>query len=99
MSFSVIEYNISTLPVTGSIEVDSKTRELQDYQRGAEMELMKDRDERLKEILKDIQDVIAVIAKKEGYDYILNDRVLLYKNESMDISEQILKQLNDNLKK
>lgn len=81
------------------VDIDSKTKELQEFQRNAEMELMKDRDTKLKEILKDIQDVIEKFAKKEGYSLVVNDRVLLYGDPGMDISKEILKQLNDNYNK
>jgi len=80
-------------------EIEKKTRLLQDFQRNTEMDLRKTRDEKLKEILKDIQDVVEEIAKKEKYDFILNDRVLLYGNESADISKSILTDLNKKYKK
>lgn len=80
-------------------EIDAKTRELQEFQRESEKTLITDRDERLKEILQDIQTIVENIAKKEGYDLILNERVLLFGNDSMDISQTVLKQLNENYKK
>lgn len=80
-------------------EINAKTKELQEFQRTSEMTLVKDRDERLKEILQDIQGVVEDFAKKEKYDLIFNERTLLYGDDSMDITPTVLKQLNDNYKK
>ncbi len=80
-------------------EIDSKTKDLQEYQRSAEMDLRKDRDDRLKEVLQDIQAIVDDFAKQKGYDFILNIRVLLYGNKSLDVSSEVLKVLNENYKK
>jgi len=80
-------------------EIDKKTVELQEFQRNAEVSLREERNEKLKEVLQDIQDVVEGIAKEKGYDYILNDRVLLYGNESLNISNEVLTKLNENYKK
>lgn len=80
-------------------EIYELTRDLQEFQRTAETDLTEQRNERLKEVLQDIQDVVEEIAKQKNYDYILNDRVLLYGKETLDISQDVLKQLNDNYKK
>ncbi|MFC1709459.1 OmpH family outer membrane protein [Candidatus Omnitrophota bacterium] len=80
-------------------EIDKKTRELQEFQRSAEVDLRETRNERLKEVLEDIQEVVEEIAKQNKYDYILNDRVLLYGGENLDISDEVLKKLNERYKK
>lgn len=80
-------------------EITKKTKDLQEFQRTTETTLLKERDERLKEILDDIQKVVTELAKKEGYTLIVNDRVLLYGDPSMDISKKVLDQLNDNYSK
>jgi outer membrane protein len=79
-------------------QIDTKTKELQEFQRTAELDLRKQRDDRLKEVLQDIEDVIEGIAKQKGYDFIFNDRMLLYSNKSLDISKDVLQSLNDNYK-
>ncbi|MDD4908927.1 MAG: OmpH family outer membrane protein, partial [Candidatus Omnitrophica bacterium] len=63
----------------------------QEYQRVQETELRKDRDEKMKEILKDIEKAVSEYAKKEGFTLVLNDRVLVYQDKSMDITEPVLK--------
>jgi len=80
-------------------EIQKKAQNLEAFQREAETDLRKERDERLKEILQDIQEVVEVIAKKEGYDVILNDRVMLYGDKKMNISKKILAELNAKYKK
>ena len=80
-------------------EIDSLTRDLQEFQRSAEMDLRRQRDEKLREILKDIQDTIKEIAKDKKYTFVLNERVLLYGDDNLDISDDILKKLNDSYKK
>ncbi|MDD5006197.1 MAG: OmpH family outer membrane protein [Candidatus Omnitrophica bacterium] len=80
-------------------EIDGMAKELQEYQSKAEASLRKDRDEKLKEVLKDIQAVVEKMAKDKGYDLILNGRTLLYGNNAMDITEGIVKILNGNYKK
>lgn len=79
-------------------EIDKKTKDLQEFQRSAELDLRKERDEKLKEILKDIQDVVETVAKQKGYDFILNEKMILYGNKSLDITKDVLKIVNDNYK-
>jgi len=80
-------------------EIDKLAQGLQEYQRNAETTLIKDRNDKLQEVLKDIQGVVDEIAKQEGYDYILNERALLYGNSKLSISDAVLKKLNDKYKK
>lgn len=80
-------------------EIFELTKDLQEFQRTAETDLTEQRNERLKEVLQDIQDVVEEIAKQNKYDYILNDRVLLYGDETLNISQDVLKKLNENHKK
>jgi outer membrane protein len=80
-------------------EIDKLTQELQEFQRTAEIDLREQRNEKLKEVLQDIQVVVDELAKQNKYDYILNDRVLLYGSESLDISKEVLKKLSENYKK
>ncbi|NQU18676.1 OmpH family outer membrane protein [bacterium] len=80
-------------------EIDGLTRDLQEFQRSAEMDLRSQRDEKLREILKDIQDTIKEVAKDKKYTFVLNERVLLYGDDNLNISDDILKKLNDSYTK
>lgn len=80
-------------------QLDSKMKALQQFDQEATTDLRKQRDDLVKEILKDIEKVIHEYAQKEKYDLIFNDRILLYGDESLDISQSLLKNLNDKYKK
>ena len=75
-------------------ELQAKAKALQDFDRQRQGELRKDQDERMKEILKDIEDAVKKYSEKEGYVVIFNDRVLVYQNKNMDITGQIIDILN-----
>lgn len=77
------------------VEFDEKVKVLQEFDRAATTDLRKQRDDFLKEILKEIEKVIRDFAQKEGYSIVFNDRVLLYADEQMDITEPLIKILNE----
>ncbi len=72
-------------------ELENKVKALQEYMRVQETDLRKDRDEKMKEILKDIEKAVGEYAKKEGYTLIFNDRVLVYQDKTMEITDPVLK--------
>jgi len=74
-------------------ELDYKIKSLQDFDRDKTQDLRKQRDERMKEILKDIESAISQYAKKEGYTLVFNDRVLVYQDKSLDITDKVLEVL------
>jgi len=76
-------------------EIEKMRTDLIEYDRQKKTDLTKERDEKIREILLEIEKVVSDYAKKEGYAYILNDRVLIYGDKANDISELILKILND----
>jgi outer membrane protein len=75
-------------------ELETKVKTLQDLDRQNQTDLRKEQDEKMKELLKDIEDVIKQYAEKEGYSMVFNDRVLVYQTKSMDISDKIIEILN-----
>ena len=79
---------------TKGAELQAKVKEFQDYDRVKQAELRKDQDERMKEILKDIEEAVKKYSEKEGYTLIFNDRVLVYQTKTMDITNQIVAILN-----
>lgn len=80
-------------------EIETLRNELMELQQTQGADLTKQRDEKIREILLEIEKIVSDYAKKEKYDLILNDRVLIYGNEAMDITEPILKILNENYNK
>jgi len=75
-------------------DLAAKVKAFQDYDRQKQTELRKEQDERMKEILKDIEGAVKKYSEKEGYTFVFNDRVLVYQNKSMDITNQIVDILN-----
>jgi len=76
-----------------------KLAELKEENKGIRTELTKTRDEIVQEILKDIKAFVANYAKRRHYDFIFSDRTIIYKNEEFDLSDEIIKQLNEKYKK
>ena len=79
-------------------ELDEKNKKLQQRTQEISLDLRKDRDEKLKEVLQDIEKVIQAYAQKNGYDFIFNDRVLLYGAASADVTQDIIDILNNQYK-
>ncbi|MFH1857961.1 MAG: OmpH family outer membrane protein [Candidatus Omnitrophota bacterium] len=79
--------------------IDQKIRELQEFDREVRDNLRGQRDQMVKEILQEIDQVIQEYGRKNGYTMILNDRVLLYKEKTLDVTEDIIQRLNEGGKK
>ncbi|MFH1768241.1 MAG: OmpH family outer membrane protein [Candidatus Omnitrophota bacterium] len=61
--------------------------------------LKREGDEKMKDIFEDVQNRIDDYAKTNGFSVILNKNALLYSQEDLDLTEVIIKQLNDQYKK
>jgi len=79
-------------------DIESKIKYLQDFDQEAKADLTKDRDNMVKDILKEMSDVIKEYGEKNGYSIIVNDRVLLYGDSGMELTNEIIKILNDKYK-
>lgn len=75
-------------------EIETMKAELLEYDRQQKTDLTKDRNEKIREILLEIEKIVSDYAEKNGYTIILNDRVLIYGNPTMDLTEDVLKNLN-----
>jgi len=74
--------------------IDEKIKVLQEFDRKAQDELLKERNDMLGLILKDIEKVVTDYAKETGYDIVLNSRMLLYGDPQYDLTEEVMKRLN-----
>lgn len=74
--------------------IDNKIKVLQDFDRKTRDDLVKERNDMLGLILKDIEKVVAEYSKATGYDLILNSRMLLYGGSEYDLTAEILSKLN-----
>lgn len=75
-------------------EIETKIKNLQEYDQQKQSDLRKEQDEKMKEILKDIEDAVKQYALKEGYTMVFNDRVLVYQDKTMDITDKVMEILN-----
>jgi outer membrane protein len=74
--------------------IDNKIKVLQDFDRKTRDELVKERNDMLGAILKDIEKVVSEYAKANGYDMVLNSRMLLYGADQYDLTAEVLTKLN-----
>ena len=74
--------------------IDSKIKALQDFDRVTRDELVKERNDLLGGILKDIEKIVTEYAKANGYDLVLNSRMLLYGGQEFDLTNEVLTRLN-----
>ena len=75
--------------------IEEKLKKLQDFDKESRDALRKDRDDMARSILKEIKDTIDDIGKKEGYVYILDSRAVLFGGDVNNLTDRILKILND----
>jgi Skp family chaperone for outer membrane proteins len=75
-------------------ELESKAKSLKEFIDKRETELRKDQEDKMKEILKDIQDAVKTYSEKTGITLVFNDRVLIYQTKSMDITNNVIDILN-----
>ena len=79
-------------------KIDEKLRLLQEFDSALQRDLRIERDDMLKEILQEIEKSIREYAEKNSYTFILNDRILLYGSKTSDITDDIIKMLNEKQK-
>jgi len=79
-------------------DIEAKIKSLQDFDQEAKTDLTKERDNMVKDILKEMSGVIKEYGEKNGYSIIINDRVLLYGDSGIDLTNEIIKILNDKYK-
>lgn len=75
-------------------ELEAKAKALKDFVTQREEDLRKEQEEKMKEILQDIQDAVKSYSEKSGITFVFNDRVLVYQTKSMDITDNIIAILN-----
>ena len=80
-------------------DIEKKKSEVIAFDKEKRTELAKRRDDKVREILAEIQGIAANLAKKNGYTYILNDRVMIYGDSQYNVTDEVLKTLNDSYKK
>lgn len=79
--------------------IDEQAAKLDEFDKNTKNDLKKKRNDAVKEVFDDIESTLKQYGERKGYDFILNDRALLYRPDSKDITEEVLKELNQNYKK
>ncbi len=74
--------------------LETKVRELQDFDRDAKRELGEKRNKVVREIFKDIDDTVQRYGERKGLDMIFNERALLFHSQKFDVTQEILTELN-----
>jgi len=80
-------------------DIEKQKNDVVAYDKEKRTELAKRRDGKVREILTEIQKIVSDMAKKEGYTYVLNDRVMIYGDPQSNITDEVLKALNDSYRK
>lgn len=80
-------------------ELENKVKTLQEYDRQKQTDLRKEQDEKMKELLKDIEETIKKYSEKEGFTIVFSDRALAYQSKKLDITDKIVELLNAGYKK
>lgn len=75
-------------------DLDTKVKDFQEFDRQKQTDLRKEQDEKMKELLKDIEDVVKQYSEKEGFTMVFNDRILVYQNKTQDITDKVVEILN-----
>ncbi len=79
--------------------IDEKLKELEKFDEEARKILGDKRNTAVKEIFQDIENTIQQYGERKGYDFVLNDRALLYRNKKYDVTADVLSELSKSYKK
>lgn len=80
-------------------DIEKEKNDVVAYDKQKRTDLAKRRDDKVKEILGEIQKIVSGIAKRDDYTYVLNDRVLIYGDQDFNITDEVMKTLNDSYTK
>ncbi|MFH0753969.1 MAG: OmpH family outer membrane protein [Candidatus Omnitrophota bacterium] len=75
-------------------DIEKAKNDLLEFDRQKRTDLTKARDEKVREILLEIENTVSDYAKKEGLSFVFNDRVLIYGADTMNITDPVMKSLN-----
>ncbi len=80
-------------------DIEKQVKDVKEFDNDKRTQLAKKRDDKVREILTEIQNVAGDLAKREGYAYVLNDRVMIYGEAQFNVTDEVLKTLNDRYRK
>ena len=80
-------------------DIEKQKNDVIAFDKDKRTQLAKRRDDKVREILQEIEKVVSGIAKKDGYTFVLNDRVMIYGDSELNITDEVMKTLNDSYTK
>jgi len=80
-------------------DMEKLKNEILEFDRTKRTDLVKSRDEKLREIALDIEKTVSEYAKQEGITFVFDKRTLVYTADTLNITETILKTVNDSYAK
>jgi len=80
-------------------ELDQKVKKLQDFTYETRTDLRQKRDEKFMDIMKEVKGVIEEYGSSRNYNIIIDDTLLLYKQEALDVTDDVIRILNQRYKK
>ncbi len=84
---------------TKQSELDRKMQELRQFDQRVRTDLSRRRDMVIRDILEEIDQAIQEYAQSEGHDIIFNSRALLFKQDGIDKTEDVIEFLNQRYEK
>jgi outer membrane protein len=76
-------------------EIEQKTDDLQRFRTSTARDLRRERDKIAQQLLKDIEAKVQDFAKANGFAVILDSRSLLFGQDAMDVTDEVLAVLNN----
>jgi len=67
----------------------TKEEEIRKFEADSQQQLLKKREELVQPILDEVNTAIQAVAKENGYQFIFDEQVLLYKDPAMDITKLV----------
>ncbi|MDO8730518.1 MAG: OmpH family outer membrane protein [Candidatus Omnitrophota bacterium] len=74
--------------------IEQKLQALAEFDRQAKAAISDQRDDAISGLLKEIEEVVNSIAKEKGIDLILSDRAVLYRADTIDLTQEVITILN-----
>ena len=78
--------------------IDVKLKELEKFDNEVRQALGEKRNKAVREVFQDIENVMMQYGERKGYDFIFNDRAILYRNKQYDITADVLNELGEHYK-
>lgn len=74
--------------------IDDKIKNLQEFDRKVRDELIKQRNQMLGDVQRDIDGIISAYSKDAGYDIVLIKQTVLFGGNDLDLTAEVVKRLN-----